>query len=123
MLAIDVRLGFFNVSFFYFQFSSLTKSTDWYDESMGWKSTYMAFSAIQQTLPIKITWRIVHQKLAGAAAFGVHQKIIPFVAQSLTGAQWAMDITVPFATSLLVTWRCLPLCFLLADLSRSVLEP
>lgn len=84
-------LGFFPRLIFSPFTQLFTKSTDWYDESMGWKSTQGGFSAIQQFSTDKNNMGgLFIRKLAGAAAFGVHaQKIIPLVAHP-TGAQWAM---------------------------------
>jgi hypothetical protein len=96
-------LGFFHRLIFIFFTQLFTKSTDWYDESMGWKSTQGGFSAIQQHSTDKNNMGgLFIRKLAGAAAFGVHaQKIIPLVAHP-TGAQWAMGHYRPLLATALV---------------------
>ncbi|KAL7580107.1 hypothetical protein ACA910_012868 [Epithemia clementina (nom. ined.)] len=66
-----------------------TKSTDWYDDSKGWKSTQGGFSAIQPASTDKNDMGgLFVRKLAGAAVAGVQlQKILPLLFQP-TGAQW-----------------------------------
>jgi hypothetical protein len=80
-----------------------TKSTDWYDESKGWKSTQGGFSAIQQfSTDGNNMGGLFVRKLAGAAAAGVHaQKLVPLVIHP-TGAQWAMGHYRPLLSTALV---------------------
>lgn len=60
-----------------------TRSTQWFDDSRGWKSTQGGFSAVQQITTDKNDMGgFFVRKLLGAAALGYHlQKLIPLIFQ------------------------------------------
>jgi hypothetical protein len=66
-----------------------TKSTDWYEDAKGWKSTQGGFSAIKPlTTNENNMGGFFVRKLAGGAGCAVHlHKILPLVAHE-SGAQW-----------------------------------
>lgn len=66
-----------------------TKSTDWFEDSKGWKSTQGGFSAIQQaTTDENNMGGFFVRKLAGGAGCAVQlHKILPVIWQE-PGAQW-----------------------------------
>jgi hypothetical protein len=103
MLAIDVRLGIFSMSHFYFLHSALYQVYRLVRRVDGMEVDTGGFSAIQQHSTDKNNMGgLFIRKLAGAAAFGVHaQKIIPLVAHP-TGAQWAMGHYRPLLATALV---------------------
>ena len=80
-------------NFSHISFASLgkmfTKSTDWFDDSKGWKSTQGGFSAIQKISTDENNMGgLFVRKMAGAAAAGVQlQKIVPLLFQPV-GSQW-----------------------------------
>ncbi|GAX25876.1 hypothetical protein FisN_6Hh086 [Fistulifera solaris] len=66
-----------------------TKSTDWYNDSRGWRSTQGGFSAVMKISTDQNNMGgFFVRKVAGAAAVGVHlQKLIPLLLHP-PGAQW-----------------------------------
>lgn len=68
-----------------------TRSTQWFDDSRGWKSTQGGFSAVQQvTTDENDMGGFFVRKLAGSAALSFHlQKILPVVFQP-TNSQWGL---------------------------------
>lgn len=60
-----------------------TRSTEWFDDSRGWKSTQGGFSAVQQiTTDDNDMGGFFVRKMVGAAALGYHlQKILPLLFQ------------------------------------------
>lgn len=80
-----------------------TRSTQWFDDSRGWKSTQGGFSAVQKvTTDENDMGGFFVRKLAGAAALSFHlQKLLPVVFQSFN-AHWALGHFNPvLATSVL----------------------
>jgi hypothetical protein len=67
-----------------------TKSTDWFDDAKGWKSTQGGFSAIKKvTTDQNNMGGFFVRKLAGGAGCAVHlHKILPLISHE-NGAQWA----------------------------------
>lgn len=80
-----------------------TKSTDWFEEVKGWKSTQGGFSAIQQySTDQNNMGGFFVRKMAGAAGSVVHiQKILPLLLHP-TGAQWAMGHFKPMLSTAVV---------------------
>ncbi len=79
-----------------------TRSTKWFDESKGWKSSQGGFSAVQQiTSDENDMGGFFVRKLAGAAALSFHlQKLVPIVFQS-SKSHWGLGHFTPMlATSI-----------------------
>lgn len=67
-----------------------TKSTDWFDDAKGWKSTQGGFSAIKQaSTDANNMGGFFVRKLAGGAGCAVHlHKILPLLLAHEHNAQW-----------------------------------
>lgn len=77
-----------------------TRSTRWFDDSKGWKSTQGGFSAVQKmTTDENDMGGFFVRKIAGAAALSFHlQKLLPIVFQS-TNAHWGLGHFTPVLTT------------------------
>mmetsp|Transcript_43453 Transcript_43453/g.132194 ORF Transcript_43453/g.132194 Transcript_43453/m.132194 type:complete len:410 (-) Transcript_43453:634-1863(-) len=80
-----------------------TKSTDFFEESKGWKSQQGGLSTVKSaTTDDNNMGGLFVRKMAGAASLAVHsQKIVPFIFQP-DGAHWARGHFIPvlFASAL-----------------------
>ena len=88
----------------HFYFGQLfTKSTDWFEDVKGWKSTQGGFSAVKHvTTDENNMGGFFVRKMAGAAAVAVHlQKMIPLLVHP-NGAQWMMGHFRPLLWTALV---------------------
>lgn len=89
-----------------------TKSTDWFNDSRGWRSTQGGFSAVMRvTTDQNNMGGFFVRKVAGAAAVGVHlQKLVPLLVHP-TGAQWSLGHFRPFLAVALIGNICIGLFY------------